>query len=159
MYHEERNKHCLLTVKQSLKDGPEWVKLTSYCFVLGDLAIFPLFSSIAWHVSRSPSAYISATNNTASSTCLFLVVDLKEHVGFHPGWCGSVDSVLACKARGCWFDSQSGHMPGLRPKSPVGGTREATTPCFSPSFSLPSPLKMNKQNLKKKKHVRCHSFF
>ena len=25
------------------------------------------------------------------------------------------------EARGCWFDSQSGHMPGLWARSPVGG--------------------------------------
>ena len=31
-----------------------------------------------------------------------------------PGWCGSVDWALACKPRGCWFESQSGHMPGLQ---------------------------------------------
>ena len=44
-------------------------------------------------------------------------------------------------------DSQSGHMPGLRDRTPVGATWEATTHwCFSPSQS-PSPplsLKINK---------------
>ena len=38
-----------------------------------------------------------------------------------PGWCGSVDGVLECEAKGHWFDSQSGHMPGLWAGSPVGG--------------------------------------
>ena len=38
-------------------------------------------------------------------------------------------------------NSQSGHMPMLWARSPVGGVWEATTHwCFSPSFSLPSPL-------------------
>ncbi|KAF6109524.1 hypothetical protein HJG60_010797 [Phyllostomus discolor] len=32
---------------------------------------------------------------------------------FHPCWCGSGDSVLACEPKGCQFDSQSEHMPGL----------------------------------------------
>ena len=63
-----------------------------------------------------------------------------------PGWCGSVNWVRACEPRscwfnswGCWFDSQSGHMPGLQARFPVGDAWEATTHwCFSPSlpFSL-----------------------
>ena len=64
-----------------------------------------------------------------------------------PGWCGSADWVPACKPKGRRFDSQSGHMPGLRTRSPVGGTWEATAhPCFSPSLSLSLPLsvKINK---------------
>ena len=64
-----------------------------------------------------------------------------------PGWCGSVDWALACKPKGHWFNSQSGHMPGLQARSPVGGVREATTRgCFSPSLSpsLPLSLKINK---------------
>ena len=57
-----------------------------------------------------------------------------------PGWCGSVDWVQACEPKGRWFDSQSGHMPGLQARSPVGGTKEATTHwCFSPSLSPPFP--------------------
>ena len=64
----------------------------------------------------------------------------------HPGWCGSVDWVPACKPKGRWFDSQSGHMPGLWARSPVGGAREETTHwCFSPLILLPLPsLKINK---------------
>ena len=30
-----------------------------------------------------------------------------------PGWCSSVDQVLACEPKHCQFNSQSGHMPGL----------------------------------------------
>ena len=37
-----------------------------------------------------------------------------------PGWCGSVDWVPACEPKGCQFDSQSGHTPGLQARSPVG---------------------------------------
>ena len=44
-------------------------------------------------------------------------------------------------------DSCSGHMTGVRTRSPVGGAREATTHwCFSPSFSFPSPFSKNKIN-------------
>ena len=51
--------------------------------------------------------------------------------------------VPACKPKGRQFDSQSGHMPGLRATSPVGGTREATTDISLPFFH-PSPLSKNK---------------
>ena len=58
-----------------------------------------------------------------------------------PGWCGSVDWALACKPKGCWFGSQSGHMPGLQARSPVGDAWETTTHwCFSPSLSPSLPL-------------------
>ena len=45
-----------------------------------------------------------------------------------------------CELKGCWFDSQSGHMPGLWARSPVGGhVRGNNTLMFlSLSFSLPS---------------------
>ena len=43
---------------------------------------------------------------------------------------------VACEPKGCWFNSQSGHMPGLRARSPVGGKREATNPCFSHTSML-----------------------
>ena len=59
-----------------------------------------------------------------------------------PGWCDSVDWVLACEPKGCWFESQSGHMPELRATSLVWGhVRSNHTLMFlSFSFSLPSPL-------------------
>ena len=60
--------------------------------------------------------------------------------------CGSVGWALSCKAKGRWFDSQSGHMPGLLPSPPQGTLWEATdrffthtSIFFSLSFSLPSP--------------------
>ena len=64
-----------------------------------------------------------------------------------PGWCGSVDLVPACEPKGHQFDSQSGCMPGLQARSPVGGTQiDASLFC-----SLPSPLSKSKLiNLKRK---------
>ena len=60
---------------------------------------------------------------------------------FSPGWCGSVDWVTAREPKGLWFNSQSGHMPGLRARSPVRSTQEGTTHwCFSPSLSPSLPL-------------------
>ena len=76
--------------------------------------------------------------------------DTKEYI--HTGWCGSVDWAPACKPKGCQFNSQSGHMPGLWTRSPVGGHIRGnhTLMFFFLSFSLPSPLSKNKQNLFKK---------
>ena len=56
-----------------------------------------------------------------------------------PGWRGSVDGVLACEPMGHWFGSQSGHMPGMQAKSPVGGTQDVSLPLFLPP--LPSKSK------------------
>ena len=56
-------------------------------------------------------------------------------------------SGLSAKGLSCQFDSQSGHMPGLWARSPVGGAPEATIHwCFSPSLSpsFPLSLKINK---------------
>ena len=48
---------------------------------------------------------------------------------------------LAWESKGCWFDSQSGHVPELRARSPVGGTWETTTHwCISPLLSSSLPL-------------------
>ena len=68
-----------------------------------------------------------------------------------PGWCGSVDWVLACKPMGCWFDSQSGYMLGLQARSPIGDAWEASTdgfipPSLSPSFPLSLLKNKNLQN-------------
>ena len=63
---------------------------------------------------------------------------------FSSGWCGSVDWALACEPKSRQFNSQSGHMPGLRARSPGGGVREATTHFLSLSPSPPLSLKTNK---------------
>ena len=51
--------------------------------------------------------------------------------------------------KGCQFESQSGHMPGLKARSPGGDMWETTNQCISRtsvflSLSLPSPLSKNK---------------
>ena len=59
-------------------------------------------------------------------------------------WCGSADWEPACEPKGGQFDPQSGRMPGLWARSPVGGAWEATTHwCFSPSLSPSLPLCLN----------------
>ena len=77
---------------------------------------------------------------------ILLVVKAIAHLKMHPspGWCGSVDWAPACEQKGHQFDSQSGHMPGLQARSPVGGAREAPHADVSLPFSLPSPLSKNK---------------
>ena len=66
-----------------------------------------------------------------------------------PGWCGSVGWVLACKLKGLWFDSWSGHMPGSWARYPVEGHKRQPIDvslehrCSFP-FSLPSPLSLKK---------------
>ena len=48
----------------------------------------------------------------------------------------------ACKPKGHWFYSKSGHIPGFQPRSPVGSAaRGKHTLMF---LSLPSPLSKNK---------------
>ena len=78
-----------------------------------------------------------------------------------PGWHSSVDWVRACEPKSCQLDSQSGHMPGLQARSPVGGTGDTTTHwCFTPSLSpsLPLSLKVNKLYLlkKRKQYIEAH---
>ena len=70
--------------------------------------------------------------------------------GLSPGWCGSVDWVLAYELKGQQFDSKSGHMPGWRARSLVGAFWEATTHrCFSPSLSPSFPLSLKINTFKK----------
>ena len=76
-----------------------------------------------------------------------------------PGWCRLVDWAPACEPEGRQFDSQPGHMPGLRARSPVGDMWGATThwcfsPSLSPSLSRSINKQTNKQNLKKERE-RC----
>ena len=66
------------------------------------------------------------------------------NIPFSPGWCGSVDWVPAWEPKGRWFDSPSGHMPGLQARSLVGGMWEVTSTSMLLSFSLLSPLSKNK---------------
>ena len=63
-----------------------------------------------------------------------------------PGWCGN------CELKCHQFDSQSGHMPGLQARSPLGGVGEASDGCISCTLrctlllspSLLLSLKINK---------------
>ena len=76
--------------------------------------------------------------------CLFFLWHLSDDIIIffkkNIGWAlAGVAQWIEC---GLQVDSQSGHMPGLRARSSVEATWEATTHwCFlSLSFSIPSPL-------------------
>ena len=107
-------------------------------------------SQVSVHRRGNRYMFLSHINVSLSpSLTLFLKIDKNC-----PGWCGSVDWEPACEPKGRWFNSQSGHMPGLRARSPVGGTWEATThQCFSPSLSPPICLKINKILFHKNKKI------
>ena len=84
----------------------------------------------------------SKTPNTWEVFSVELCLSQERYIG--PGWCGSVDWVLACEPKGHQFDSQLGHMPGLQARSPMGGAWEATMHwCFSPFLSPSFPLSKN----------------
>ena len=75
------------------------------------------------------------------------------------GWYSSVDWAWACEPNGCWFGSQSGHMPGLQARSPVGSAWGVTTHwCFSPSLSPSLPLSLKNKQIKKTKQKQCDYF-
>ena len=57
-----------------------------------------------------------------------------------PDWCGSVDWTLSHKAKGCWFDPQSGHMPGLWVQSPVGVCMISNQSVFMSHTNVSLPL-------------------
>ena len=59
------------------------------------------------------------------------------------GWYSSVDWAWAWEPKDCQFNSQSGHMPGLQARSPVGSVQPHTDVPL-PLF-LPYLLSKNKQ--------------
>ena len=81
-----------------------------------------------------------------------------------PGWCGSVDWASACEPKGHQFNSQSGHMPGLQVRCPVGGMWEATTHCcfspfLSPSLSLNLKAKQTNKQIPCIRNITCKANF
>ena len=68
------------------------------------------------------------TTRSVTKECVatFIIIDSNAKMKLFkisqcPKDCGSVDRAVACEAKGHWFDSQSGHMPGLQARSTVGG--------------------------------------
>ena len=103
-------------------------------------------SSLTWNPFKCPSTVEWIDKSWYIHTIKYYLTILKR-TNISPGWCGSVDWVLACEPKGHQFNSQSEHMPGLQARSPVGGMWAATrhwyfSPSLSPSLSL--SLKINK---------------
>ena len=75
-----------------------------------------------------------------------IIREMQIKTTMSPGWYGSADWVPACKLRGCCFNSQSGHMPWLQARFPVGLCEKQphihVSLILSPS--LPLCLKLNK---------------
>ena len=106
------------------------------------LTSFPWFPKID---NRFFYLFFSEFYSSHVAFTVMIIVTISK-IKISPGRCGSVDWAPACKPKGCHFNSQSGHMPGLWVRSPVWGSQEATTYwCFSPflSPSLPLFLKIN----------------
>ena len=63
---------------------------------------------------------------------------------FCPGWCGSVDLEQVLEPKGRQFDSQSGHIPELQARTPVGAHMRSNHTLI---FLTPFPsLKKKKKN-------------
>ena len=106
-----------------------------YCVTLSYNS-YPIFIWFSLKTSTTPiSCAWHCTGNKGMNGKLFLS---------RPGWCGSVDWVLACEPKGCWFNSWSGHMPALQARSTSGGVQRISRLMFlSLSFSSPLPLYLN----------------
>ena len=73
------------------------------------------------------------------------VINIQQLHSPPTSWCGSVDWAPACEPKVCWFNSHSGHMPGLQARSPSGSVLRGNRLMFlSLSFSLLSPPYKNK---------------
>ena len=82
------------------------------------------------------------------SLALPLSLKSNEQTSLGPDQCDSVGRVSFCKAKGCWFDSRSGHMPGFSPQSAACETQlisVSLTSISPPSLSPSRPLSKNKQ--------------
>ena len=99
--------------------------------------------SLVWKLLKSENKYMEQNIHLCYTTFASLAFwfntpsKATKKVSESPGWCGSVDRVLAWEPKGCQFNSQSGHMLGLGTRSLVGDEWDTVTHwCFSPSLLL-----------------------
>ena len=122
---------------------PQWTRVLIFSTSLPTLGIIWLSDSS----HPSGSELISPCGFTFPFFHVFIghlcICFFKKYI-LLPGWCSSVDWAWACKPKGRQFNSQSGHMPGLPARSPVGDAWEATTHRCLPLSSFPLSLKINK---------------
>ena len=111
------------------------------------LSSSPQASRIYLNVKKQPTSWLSCpTRPSSERNSIWLNVSLRVWQIWTqtplfkkmqcPGWCGSVDWAPACKPKGYWFNSWSGHMPELPARSLVGGVWEATNWCISCTLML-----------------------
>ena len=131
--------------------------VTSYTFIV--FFLWPSLWCGQWHqpplARRTLCCRLGLCVTIITSLCphsevltglVFSLRILRFRKQFSPVWCGSVDWAPACKPKGCRFDSQSGHMPGVRAQSPLGARdRPAYIDISLPlSPTLPLCFKINK---------------
>ena len=95
--------------------APRWV----YCLPCGEPRL-PRESLYYQCRAHNWPSFNSGWVNEKDSCLVFITGMFNILRWWCTGWCDSVDWALV---KGRWFSSQSGHMPGLRARSLVGGTR------------------------------------
>ena len=122
---------------------PDWeFNWRLFASQLHSLALNPLS-----HTSRGPNSFFfNAYYNIPILTAIYIKSKSEPWLA----WLSGLSAGLQTK--GHQFNSQSGDMPGLWARSPVGGARERQPHIdVSLPFSLPSSLSKNKYFFKKKK--------
>ena len=107
---------------------------------------FLRYSGFMYSLERpSPQDLIKTISHILfSGTSLVLFFMFKSGSG--PGWCGSVDWVLACELKGHRFDSSQGTCLGCGPGPQLGACKRQHLSHMDVSLplSLPLPLSKNK---------------
>ena len=123
------------------KSEPE-IKL-AYSILFYSILLYLFYSILLLCVHQSMCEEECVTRETREKRRI-----RKPRTRISPGWCGSADWVPACEPKGGWFDSQSGHMPGLQARSLVGGRLRGNPSMYlshidvsPPPPSLPVSLK------------------
>ena len=111
----------LLRCHFSREASPDFPKTSQVAPICAPLALSTLFNINTWWLPISWSFLVLDSFNTRTDLPLFWLWYSSMQEAFSPGWCGSVDWVPACEPKGRWFNSQSGHKPGLWARFPVGG--------------------------------------
>ena len=126
---------CLLTWKRyfTRHELPCTLIWDSACRTVKNKCLLLKPHNLSWSViavqtkSQWPEGFSRYNRDSLANKVNFLV---NQKTDFCPAWYGSVDWAMACKPKGRWFDSQSGHVPGLQARSPAVGVQEASTHCF-----------------------------
>ena len=116
-----------------------WLKCRSSFAV--SKVIFPKWQTT---LGKIPNQRVQSSLVLSRITVLESSVYIKM---MYSDWCGSVGWALYHKLKVPWFDSQSGHNPGLWFSPQMGCIQEAVNRCFSFTsmfLSLPFPLSKNK---------------